>query len=933
MTHLPKIYEPQHIKAKWYQFWQENGYFHAEATSDKPPYAIVIPPPNITGSLHIGHALDNTLQDCLIRWRRMQGYNTLWMPGTDHAGIVTELIMERKLAEEGTTRTELGREQFTDRMWQWKEESAGYIVAQLQQLGCSCDWERERFTLDEGLSKAVRTAFVALYNQGLIYRDTYMVNWCPQCNTAVSNLEVEPMEIEGNFYHIRYPVAQGPVPREPSTTEKTAFLEIATTRPETMLGDTAVAVHPEDERYQHLIGKTAMLPLQERVVPIIGDAYVDTEFGTGALKVTPGHDANDYEIGLRHDLEQRTIFTKDGRMNEHAGEPYVGLSRWECRERVVADLREQGYLVKIVPHRHAVGHHDRCGTIVEPAISLQWFMNVQPLAQRAMEAAKNGDVKFIPERETARFMHWMENIEPWPISRQRWWGHRLPIWYCDACNAVTAAMDTPQACEMCSCTELRQDEDVLDTWFSSGLWPFSTMGWPEETAVLKTFYPTSVLVTGWDILFFWVARMIMLGLACMDEVPFRTVYLHGLVADEKGQKMSKSKGNSIDPLETIATYGTDAFRFALANAGTPNPYVPLPESQIEAGKRFANKIWNAARFTLMNLEKHPIPAGYPEREKERQDVTTRHGKTTGQPLEMHAERERLFKTARVAPRQHATDANDEKLEIAWIRSRLSHAITTTTDALENFRFHEAAQTVYAFLWHEFCDWYLEFVKQRLAHGEPEALWVAADVLEQTMRLLHPFMPFLSEEIWQQLNHSETPSLCIAPWPEAAGENPEIEATMATVTEVIESVRSIRGELNVPLGASVEVLIQSPDAALRERLATHLSQHLPAFTKVADITVAEALPKPPAAAEAVIGEMVIYIPLAGVIDLDSERARLTKRHQQAAKDVAAAQKTLDNPNFIQRAPEKVVAQKREHLERLLAEEEKLARSLSVLTQSV
>ena len=875
MTHLPKIYEPQHIEAKWYQFWQENGYFHAESTSAKPPYAIVIPPPNITGSLHIGHALDNTLQDCLIRWRRMQGYNTLWMPGTDHAGIVTELIMERQLAEEGTTRSELGREKFTERMWQWKEESAGYIVEQLQQLGCSCDWERERFTLDEGLSKAVRTAFVALYHQGLIYRDTYMVNWCPQCNTAVSNLEVEPMEIDGNFYHIRYPVVGCDT-----------VLEIATTRPETMLGDTAVAVHPEDERYQHLIGKTAMLPLQAREIPIIGDAYVDTEFGTGALKVTPGHDTNDYEIGLRHNLEQRTIFTKDGHLNEHAGERYIGLSRWDCRERVVADLRERGYLVKIVPHRHAVGHHDRCGTVVEPAISLQWFMNVRPLAQRAMAAAKNGDVTFIPERETARFTHWMENIEPWPISRQRWWGHRLPIWYCDACEAVTAAMDTPQACETCGCTELRQDEDVLDTWFSSGLWPFSTMGWPEETAALQTFYPTSVLVTGWDILFFWVARMIMLGLACRDEVPFRTVYLHGLIADEKGQKMSKSKGNSIEPMETIATYGTDAFRFALANAGTPNPYVQLPESQIEAGKRFANKIWNAARFTLMHLEKHPIP------------------------------------TERTVP--------DETLEIRWIRSRLSHAIATTTDALENFRFHEAVQTVYAFLWHEFCDWYLEFAKQRLAHGEPEALWVAADVLEQTMRLLHPFMPFLSEEIWQQLNRSEVSAVCIAPWPEAAGEHPEVEETMAAVMEVIESVRSIRGELNVPLRAPVEVHIQSPDADVRERLATHLSQYLPAFTRVAAITVAEALPKPPAAAETVIGEMVIYMPLAGVIDLDAERARLTKRHEQAVKDVSAAQKMLDNPNFIQRAPEKVVAQKREHLERLLAEKAKLARSLSVFS---
>ncbi len=886
MTNLSKIYAPQEIEGKWYQFWQKNDYFHAAATSDKPAYAIVIPPPNITGSLHIGHALDNTLQDCLIRWRRMQGYNTLWMPGTDHAGIVTELIMERKLAEEGTSRMELGREKFTERMWQWKAESAGYIVSQLQQLGCSCDWARERFTLDEGLSKAVRTAFVKLYNQGLIYRDTYMVNWCPECNTAISNLEVEPIEVDGNFYHIRYPVKESDV-----------LLEIATTRPETMLGDTAVAVHPDDERYQHVIGKTARLPLCDREIPIIADAYVDREFGTGALKVTPAHDPNDYEIGLRHELEQRTIFTQDGHISEAAPEKYVGLSRWDCRKRVVEDLENLDYLVKIVPHRHAVGHHDRCGTIVEPAISPQWFMNARPLAQRAIEATQKGEVRFIPERETDRFYHWMEIIEPWPISRQRWWGHRLPIWYCNACDAVVAAMETPQHCE-CGASDFRQDEDVLDTWFSSGLWPFSTMGWPEETEELKTFYPTSVLVSGWDILFFWVSRMIMLGLGCMDKVPFRTVYLHGLVADEKGQKMSKSKGNSIDPLETIDTYGTDAFRFALVNISTPNPYVSLLESQIESGRRFANKIWNAARFILMNLEKHPIPAGV-----------------------------KVVKT------------EQETLEITWIQSRLSHTIKTTTEALENFRFYEAAQILYAFLWHEFCDWYLEFAKQRIAQEKPEALWVAADVLEQTMRLLHPFMPFLTEEIWQQLLLNGTgttsqvdASVTIAAWPEPKGENSTAETTMATLMEVIESIRSIRGELNVPMGASVDVHIQSPNSEVRERLETYLAQYLPAFTRVAGITIAESLQKPSASAEAVIGELAIYIPLADVIDLDAEHARLSKRHQQATNDVVSAQKTLDNPNFVQRAPEKVVAQKKAQLERLLIEQEKLARSLAMLTQS-
>ena len=887
MTDFPKTYTPQEIEGKWYQFWRKNDYFHAESTSEKLPYAIVIPPPNITGSLHIGHALDNTLQDCLIRWRRMQGYNTLWMPGTDHAGIMTELIMERKLADEGASRITLGREKFVERMWEWKEETSDYIISQLQLLGCSCDWARERFTYDEGFVTAVNTAFLHLYNQGLIYRDTYMGNWCPHCNTVLSNLEVEPIEIDGNFYHIRYPVKDSEI-----------VLEIATTRPETMLGDTAVAVHPDDERYQHMIGKTAILPLCDREIPIIADAYVDTAFGTGALKVTPAHDTNDYEIGSRHNLEQLTIFTRDGYVNENAPEKYVGLPRWECRKRVVEDLQNLDYLVKIVPHRHAVGHHDRCGTIVEPTISPQWFMNVRPLAQRAIEATRKGEVKFVPERETDRFYHWMKNIEPWPISRQRWWGHRLPIWYCSECEIITAAMSAPQQCE-CGATSFHQEVDVLDTWFSSGLWPLATMGWPEKTQELKTFYPTSVLVTGWDILFFWVARMIMFGLGCIDEVPFRTVYCHGLIADEKGQKMSKSKGNSIDPLETIATYGADAFRFALANASTPNPYVPLPESQIEAGRRFANKIWNAARFILMNLEKHPVPT-----------------------------------------ETWTVDAAQEMLESAWIRSRLNYTVKTTTDALENFRFYEAAQTLYAFLWHEFCDWYLEFTKQRIAQDEPEALWVAADVLEQTMRLIHPIMPFLSEEIWQQLPHGDNKSgaridkdsVTIAPWPDPIGENPMAEATMSTLMEVIDSIRSIRGELNVPIGAPVEIHIQSPDAEVRKRLETYLPQYLPAFTRMADITIAETLQKPPASAEAVIGELAIYIPLADVIDLDTERERLSKRYQQAVKNVTAAQKTLDNPNFIQRAPEKVVAQKKALLGRLRVEQEKLARSIGMLTQS-
>ena len=522
MTDIPTTYSPKEIEAKWYQFWLDKSYFHAAETSDKPSFSIVIPPPNITGNLHVGHALDNTLQDVLIRWKRMQDYNVLWMPGTDHAGIVTEIIMEQKLEVWGTSREALGREKFIDRMWNWKNESRGTIIEQLRQIGCSCDWERERFTLDEGLSKAVRTAFVKLYDDGLVYRDTYLANWCPNCQTVISDLEVESIEIDGNFYHIKYPIK-----------DSVEFLEIATTRPETMLGDTAVAVHPEDNRYQHVIGKTVILPLVQREIPVIADEYVDQEFGTGALKVTPAHDANDYELGLRHGLPQINIFYPDGTLNQSAGSNYQGMDRFDCRPALVEDLRDNGLLMKVDPHPHSVGHHDRCGAIVEPCLSPQWFINVKPLAERAIEAVRGGEVVFIPEREEKRFYHWMENILPWPVSRQRWWGHRLPIWYCDDCGEVIAAVETPQECT-CGSRNLRQEEDVLDTWFSSGLWPFSTMGWPESTSLLRSFYPTSVLVTGWDILFFWVARMIMLGLKCHGEVPFRKVYIHALVADEQG---------------------------------------------------------------------------------------------------------------------------------------------------------------------------------------------------------------------------------------------------------------------------------------------------------------------------------------------------------------------------------------------------------------
>ena len=877
MTDIPKIYVPHDIEEKWYKFWRAKDYFHAADTSDKPPYSIVIPPPNITGSLHIGHALNNTLQDTLIRWRRMQGYNTLWMPGTDHAGIGTEIIMERQLAAWGTDRDELGREKFIERMWDWKDETHATIVDQLYQLGCSCDWERERFTMDEGLSRAVCTAFVKLYDAGLIYRDANLVNWCPHCRTVISNLEVEPVEIDGAFYHIKYPIK-----------DSEESVEIATTRPETMLGDTAVAVHPEDTRYQHLIGKTAILPILGRELPIIADEYVDLEFGTGALKVTPAHDPNDHEIGQRHQLEQVNILNPDGSLNENAGTKYQGMDRFECREVLVEDLREQGYLLKIVPHPHAVGHHDRCNQVIEPYISPQWYLNVKPLAERAIEATKRGEIVFLPEREERRFYQWMENIEPWPISRQRWWGHKLPIWHCDACEELTVAVTPPSQCAHCNSEKIWQDEEVLDTWFSSGLWPFSTMGWPDDTECLKTFYPTSVLVTAWDILFFWVVRMAMLGLQCMDKVPFHRVYLHPLVADEHGQKQSKSKGNAIDPVPTIHQYGADAFRFALVFSAVPNPYIALAESQIEAGKRFANKIWNASRLLLMNLDDFQ----------------------PGQPTDLI-------------------------LCDRWIHSRFNATVETVTTCLEEFRFSDAAHTLYEFLWHEFCDWYVELIKQRLYYTDDPtakhtAQAVASEILEGTMRMLHPIMPFITEEIWQRLPH-EGDSIMVASWPkqQAAETDAKVEEAMQTIMDVIDAIRSVRGEMNVPPSSEVEIRIQTPNPEKAELLTEHLEEYLSAFGRFSQISIAEHQEKPAAAAVAVISDIVIYIPLAGIIDIEKEKDRLQKRLDKVLKELTGTQKTLDNPKFVDRAPEAVVEQKRTRLAVLESEQEKLVANLEML----
>jgi len=697
---LAKGYEPHDVEKRWYAEWEAKGYFRAEDTSNLKPYSIVIPPPNVTGALHMGHALNNTLQDILCRWKRMQGYNVLWMPGTDHAGIATQNVVERQLAAEKQDRHDLGREKFIDRVWRWKAESGGRIISQLKRLGASCDWERERFTMDEGLSRAVRTVFVKLYEDGLIYRDNRLINWCPRCHTALSDIEVEHEDKKGHLWHIRYPVAGQPG----------RFVTVATTRPETMLGDTAVAVHPEDERYLDLVGKSVILPLVNREIPVVADDYVEREFGTGVVKITPAHDFNDFEVGLRHGLDRINVFDESGIINA-AGRQYEGLDRFAARQKIVADLEAAGLLEKIDDHALSLGGCYRCKTVVEPYLSLQWYVKVAPLAERALAAVREGKTRIVPKQWENTYYDWMENIRDWCISRQIWWGHRIPAWFCDHCGEIIVGMEDPTHCLKCGSDELRQETDVLDTWFSSALWPFSTMGWPERTPLLNTFYPTTCLVTGFDILFFWVARMMMMGLHFMDEVPFTDVYIHALVRDAHGQKMSKSKGNVIDPLTVIDQYGTDAFRFTLAAFAAQGRDIKLAEERIAGYRNFCNKVWNAARFTLMNLEGFD-PVGM---------------KLAELPL-----------------------SEGDK----WILHRLNETARTVNETLAEYRYNESAMALYQFTWSEFCDWYLELSKQDIYNGAPErkltARYVLWYTLENLLRLLHPFMPFITEEIWQAL---------------------------------------------------------------------------------------------------------------------------------------------------------------------------------------
>ncbi|AHF07938.1 valine--tRNA ligase [Desulfitobacterium metallireducens] len=856
---MAKVYDPKDVEGKWYSYWEEKGFFHAEVDESKPAFSIVMPPPNVTGALHLGHAIDATIQDVLTRYKRMQGFNTLWLPGTDHAGIATQAKVEEQLRKEGTNKDELGREKFLERVWDWKEQYGGRITKQLRHLGASCDWSRERFTMDEGCSKAVREVFVDLYKKGLIYRGNYIVNWCPHCHTTISDIEVEHTDREGHLWHLKYPVK-----------DSDEFLVVATTRPETMLGDTGVAVHPDDERYAHLVGKTIVLPIVNREIPIFADDYVDREFGTGAVKVTPAHDPNDFEMGHRHHLEEIRVMDKEARMNENAGK-YQGMDRDEARKAIVKELDELGVLVKVETLQHAVGECYRCSTVIEPMVSQQWFVKMEPLTKPAMEVVQDSRLEFVPDRFSKIYLGWLENIRDWCISRQLWWGHRIPVWYCEDCGAEICEKDDPTVCPKCGSTHLHQDPDVLDTWFSSGLWPFSTMGWPEPTPELKQFYPTSVLVTGRDIIFFWVARMIFTALEFMKEVPFPKVMIHGLVLDAQGRKMSKSLGNGVDPIEVIEQYGADTLRFMLITGNTPGNDLRFHPERLEATRNFANKIWNASRFVLLNLEDY-------------QD----------------------------GPR------GELQLSDRWILSRYEATVNDVTDALDRFDLGDAGRVLYEFIWNEFCDWYIELAKARLYDKEhPEARHtvqsILFEVIEGTMRLLHPFMPFLTEEIWHNLP-VQGESIMIQSWPETSGYRVEnVEQQMVLIMDVIKAIRNIRAEMNVQPGKKAEIILVAPESENRNVLALGQGNilHLAGGSKV-DI-VAELEAKPSQAASAVLAGVEVYLPLRGLLDLDKEIARVEKEIAQAQQELARFEGKLGNSGFIAKAPEQVVAKEREKLE--------------------
>jgi len=881
MIQLDKKYDPKQVEEHWGAFWLDNKLYHADETLDRETYSIVIPPPNITGSLHIGHAFNNTLQDILIRWKRMSGFNTLWQPGTDHAGIATQNVVERQLHAEGTHREALGREDFIKRVWRWRDESGGTIGNQLRKLGCSLDWERDRFTMDEGLSRAVREVFVSLYEEGLIYQGDYIINWCPRCHTALSDLEVEHEDTKGHLYNIKYKFK-----------DEDRFLTIATTRPETMLGDSAVAVNGTDERYQGLTGKTLLLPLVGREIPLIEDSYVDASFGSGALKVTPAHDPNDFEIGQRHQLAILNVMNPDGTMNELAGPDYQGLDRYDCRKKLVADLEAKGLLAGIEDHMHSVGHCYRCQTVVEPYLSKQWFVKAKPLAEPAIAAVRSGAIKIVPQFWEKTYFEWMENIRDWCISRQIWWGHQIPAWHCSECKGITVARETPETCGQCGSKDIVQETDVLDTWFSSALWPFSTLGWPDQTETLKKFYPTSVLCTGFDILFFWVARMAMMGLKMMKEIPFQQVYIHALIRDADGQKMSKTKGNVIDPLVMMEKYGTDALRFTLAAFAAQGRDIKLAEERIEGYRNFCNKLWNASRFAFMNLE------GY---------------QGTCELDESH-------------PHSHAD---------RWILSRLNSTCRDVNTALEEFKFNEAAAAVYKFIWNEFCDWYIELSKSSLFKEGPEkpaVQNVLVHVLETSLKLLHPFMPFITEEIWQKLP-AEGASIMNAPFPkfDITKVDEKIEEEQGLVMDIVTSVRNIRGEMNLNPGLTLPLLIKTEDS----KKINSIRYSMRSINELARVELGDiggSVVKPKVAASSVLDGMDLIIPLDGIMDFAEEQSRVEKELKKIEKDLIFLGKKLSNQSFVAKAPPDIIEKDKQRKLALSEKQSKLKAHLQTIGQT-
>ena len=868
---LDKQYSPQNVEDRTYKFWCDHKYFHAEVNPDKKPYTIVIPPPNITGQLHMGHALDETLQDILIRWRRMEGYETLWLPGTDHASIATEAKIVEAMRKEGITKEEIGREKFLERAWEWKAQYGGRIVEQLKKLGSSCDWDRERFTLDEGCSKAVREVFCKLYDKGLIYRGERIINWCPHCLTSISDAEVEYEDQAGHFWHLRYPFKDG-----------SGYLELATTRPETLLGDTAVAVNPNDERYKDMVGKTLILPIVHREIPVIADDYVDIEFGTGVVKITPAHDPNDFEVGLRHNLEVINVLTPDAKIVDDYPK-YAGMDRYEARKAIVEDLQAEGALVEIEDYSHNVGTCYRCGTTVEPRVSKQWFVKMEPLAKPAVEVVRNGEVKFVPERFDKTYFHWMENIKDWCISRQLWWGHRIPAYYCDDCGEVMVSAQEVHTCSKCGSNHVHQDPDTLDTWFSSALWPFSTLGYPDDTKELEYFYPTDTLVTGYDIIFFWVARMIFSGVEHMGQVPFHTVLIHGLVRDAQGRKMSKSLGNGIDPLLVIDQYGADALRFTLATGNAPGNDMRFSDEKVKASRNFANKLWNAARFVLMYLGNDYSYPGLPK---------------------------------------------NLAIEDKWILSKVNTLAKEVTDNLERFELGIAVAKLYDFIWDVFCDWYIEIAKIRLQSGEgaDTAKAVLVYVLTDILKLLHPFMPFITEEIYQAIPH-DTESIMISKWPEY---DPTLsfadeEAQMEKIMDAIRAIRNRRAEMNIPPSKKSKVYVET---AFADVFAVG-SEFIKRLAYASDVEIADAFGDLGNTVTIVTNNAKIYIPLGDLVDFEAEAKRLQKELAAAEEKLAFINKKLDNPGFVNKAPEKVVQQNRDEAAKLTEKIANLRSSLENL----